>query len=103
MQIRNLGYDIIYTPQIQIRHLKAPVGGFRQPPTFPWDGDPVSPKPSPQVYYSKLKHFTSQQLKAYQWTLFFKIWKHQKFSNPFRLRKRFLKRWNASVYWAERL
>lgn len=31
MQVRNAGFDVIYAPQIQILHLKAPVGGFRKP------------------------------------------------------------------------
>ena len=30
MQLRNVGCDIIYHPDLEILHLKAPVGGFRK-------------------------------------------------------------------------
>jgi GT2 family glycosyltransferase len=29
MQLRNQGHDVLYLPEPQILHLKAPMGGFR--------------------------------------------------------------------------
>ena len=66
MQIRNLGYDILYCPDNNMLHLKAPIGGFRHKFTFPWDYEEISPKPSPQVMYNRRKNSTVQQLKGYK-------------------------------------
>ena len=103
MQIRNLGYDIIYAPQIQILHLKAPIGGFRSLPTFPWNEDRILPKPAPQILYHRIKNTTEKQLKGYKWVLFIKYYFKQRIKNPFSYISYFKKAWNKSIHWAKKL
>ena len=47
MQLRRSGVDVFYQPQIRLLHLKAPMGGFRQPIKKPWESGTIIPKPSP--------------------------------------------------------
>jgi GT2 family glycosyltransferase len=103
MQIRNAGYDVIYAPQIQIQHLKAPVGGFRKPHVFPWHAQRVQPKPSPQIMYFRKKNFTNRQVKGYKITLFFKYYLDQSIKNPFTYFNYFKKAWKLSLYWSNLL
>jgi GT2 family glycosyltransferase len=103
VQIRNLGYDVIYAPHIQILHLKAPIGGFRSLPTFPWNEDKVLPKPAPQILYHRIKNTTTQQLRGYKWVLFLKYYFRQQIKNPFSYISYFKKAWNKSDYWAKKL
>ncbi|MAP79604.1 MAG: glycosyl transferase [Aequorivita sp.] len=103
MQLRNLGFDIIYFPNIKIEHLKAPIGGFRAKFKQPWERSSIQPKPSPTVMYNKLKNYTTQQLLGYKTVLFFKYYKVQNIKNPISYFKLFRKRWAQSMYWAKRL
>ncbi|WP_299213143.1 glycosyltransferase family A protein [uncultured Dokdonia sp.] len=103
MQIRNLGYDVIYAPHIQILHLKAPIGGFRSLPTFPWEEDAILPKPAPQILFHRTKNTTKAQLKGYKWMLFFKYYSHQPIKNPFSYISYFKKAWKNSTHWAKKL
>lgn len=103
MQIRNAGYDVIYAPQIQIVHLKAPVGGFRKPHIFPWASDAVQPKPSPQIMYHRTKNYSKEQLLGYKMVLFFKFYKSQSIKNPFVYFLHYRKMWIASLTWAKTL
>lgn len=103
MQIRNAGYDIIYAPEIQVRHLKAPIGGFRSKFKFAWNEDPVQPKPSPQVMYFRLKCYSNQQLLGYKIVLAFKVFRRSKFINPWRFYKKFRKQWESSKCYAKQL
>lgn len=103
MQIRNLGYDVIYAPHIQILHLKAPIGGFRSLPTFPWDQDEILPKPSPQILFHRIKNTTKAQVKGYKWKLFFKYYRNQQIKNPFSYISYFKKAWKNSTHWAQKL
>jgi len=103
MQIRNKGFDIIYTPQIQILHLKAPVGGFRKPVTFKWDMEEVKPKPSPQIMYFRKKNFTFRQVKGYKLIQLFKRYHQSNIKNPFKFFKKFKKAWNLSESYASNL
>ena len=103
MQIRNEGYDIIYAPEIQVRHLKAPTGGFRSKFRFPWHDDPVQPKPSPQVMYFRLKCYSNQQLLGYKIVLAIKMFRRSKFINPWRFYRKFKKQWESSKYYAKQL
>jgi GT2 family glycosyltransferase len=43
LQLRNCGANIIYFPEIQILHLKAPIGGFRIKPVWRWQNSSVQP------------------------------------------------------------
>lgn len=103
MQLRNLGTDILYAPQIQIKHLKAPIGGFRTSFSFPWIQDEILPKPSPQIMYHRIKNTTAQQLMGYKWVLFFKYYRQQPIKNPLSYVNYFKKAWNSSVLWSQKL
>ncbi|MFE3871878.1 glycosyltransferase family 2 protein [Flavobacterium sp. ZS1P70] len=103
MQLRNKGYDVLYLPEPEIIHLKAPIGGFRTKPGLLWKNDNIQPKPSPTVMLYIISHNSQEQLKGYKTTLFFKFYKHQNIKNPFRYFKMFQKQWNQSVFWANQL
>ena len=103
MQLRNKGVDIIYLPEPEILHLKAPVGGFRTKPVLRWSKELIQPKPSPTVMLYKIKHDTKQQIQGYKAVLFFKYYKVQKIKNPFRYYEMFQKQWKQSVFWATEL
>ena len=103
MQLRQAGYDVLYAPQIQLKHLKAPVGGFRQPHVFPWQEDAIQPKPSPQIMYHRQKNYTEKQLLGYKLVLFLKAFKSAKTINPFGFYKSASARWEASKKWAAKL
>lgn len=103
MKIRNKGTDVIFYPNSDIIHLKAPVGGFRVDLKLPWENDDVQPKPSPTVMAHKLKHLTKEQLLGYKTILFFKYYPLQKTKNPFSYLKKFKKEWKQSVFWANTL
>lgn len=103
MQLRNQGHDVLYLPEPEILHLKAPLGGFRTKPVLEWQKDPIQPKPSPTVMLYIISHNTKEQLKGYKTTLFFKFYKHQNIKNPYNYFKMFQKQWNQSVLWANQL
>ncbi len=100
MQIRNNGGDVIFIPDIKIKHLKAPIGGYRTKLTQPWDNDVIKPKPSPTIVLLYRKHFTDCQLKGYKMLLFIKHYKSQSIKNPFRYIKHLKKQWNKSIDWS---
>jgi GT2 family glycosyltransferase len=103
MQLRNSGQDILYLPEPEISHLKAPVGGFRTKPLVQWQEDSIQPKPSPTIMLFKILHNTSEQIRGYKTILFFKYYKLQGIRNPFRYYSRFQKEWKKSVFWANKL
>lgn len=103
MQLRNKGHDVLYLPEPQIVHLKAPVGGFRTKPKLAWNDEKLLPKPSPTVMLYKLLYQTEKQLKGYKTVSFFKFYKHQPIRNPFGYYKNFQARWAVSVFWAQKL
>jgi glycosyltransferase involved in cell wall biosynthesis len=103
MQLRNQGHDVLYLPEPEIVHLKAPIGGFRTKPALQWQKDPIQPKPSPTVMLYIISHNTKEQFKGYKTTLFFKFYKHQNIKNPYNYFKMFQKQWKQSVFWANQL
>jgi GT2 family glycosyltransferase len=103
MQLRNQGYDVLYLPEPEILHLKAPIGGFRTKPALQWQKNPIQPKPSPTVMLYIISHNTKEQLKGYKTTLFFKFYKHQDIKNPYNYFKMFQKQWDQSLFWANQL
>jgi GT2 family glycosyltransferase len=103
MQLRNLGYDVLYLPEPEILHLKAPVGGFRTQPVLQWHQDSVQPKPSPTIMLYQILHNTKAQTNSYKTILFFKYYRHQKIKNPIRYYFYFQKQWKKSVFWANEL
>ena len=103
MQLRNQGNDVLYLPDPEILHLKSPIGGFRTKPKLLWQDEIIQPKPSPTVMLYLLTNNTSEQLRGYKTTLFFKYYKHQKYRNPYQYFIYFQKQWNQSVFWANQL
>lgn len=103
MQLRNQGHDVLYLPEPEIFHLKAPIGGFRTKPVLLWHKDGIQPKPSPTVMLYIILHNSKEQIKGYKTTLFFKFYKSQNIQNPYRYFKMFQKQWNQSVFWANQL
>ncbi len=103
MQLRGLGVDVIYVPDIKILHLSAPTGGFRTKFEHPWKSEALQPKPSPTVFFNRKKNTTERQLLGYKTTLFLKFYKDQEIKNPLKYLKTFKKQWNLSVSWANQL
>ena len=103
MQLRNSGHDVLYLPEPEILHLKAPVGGFRTQPVLRWQNDSIQPKPSPTVMLYNLLHNSSEQTNSYKTTLFFKYYRLQSIKNPVRYYVHFQKQWQRSVFWANEL
>ncbi len=103
MQLRNQGFDIIYSPKPEIVHLKAPIGGFREKQILAWANDLVQPKPSPTVMLYNLLNITKQQLKGYKTTLFLKYYRVQKIKNPIKYYNNYIIQWDKSLYWANKL
>jgi glycosyltransferase involved in cell wall biosynthesis len=103
MQLRNTGTDVLYLPEPEILHLKAPVGGFRTKPVLQWQNDGIQPKPSPTIMLYKILHTTVEQRLGYKTILFFKYYQHQNIKNPFRYYNQFQKQWRQSIFWANEL
>ncbi|NQY05908.1 MAG: glycosyltransferase family 2 protein [Flavobacteriaceae bacterium] len=98
MQLRNEGVDIIYLPQPEILHLKAPIGGFRFNHVKPWDKEEIEPKPTPtMLLYYKL-HYTEEQIRGNK-TLYLS---KRIAKSPASLLK-IIKQWKLSDYWATKL
>ena len=103
MQIRNIGEDVLFDANIEITHLKAPIGGFRIKMKQIWDDALVQPKPSPTISLFNIKYLTDFQLFGYKLMLFLTYYKTQELKNPFLYFKRFRDQWKSSMYWANQL
>jgi len=103
MQLRNKGCDVLYLPEPEILHLKAPMGGFRTKPVLQWQNDSVQPKPSPTIMLYQLLHHSEAQRNSYKTTLFFKYYRLQTIKNPFNYYIHFQRQWKRSVFWANEL
>jgi glycosyltransferase involved in cell wall biosynthesis len=103
MQLRNEGIDIVYFPNPEIIHLKAPIGGFRTKPVLAWQNDTIQPKPSPTVMLYKLLHLSKEQICGYKTILFFKYYRVQPIKNPVKYFLVFQREWRKSLYWANKL
>lgn len=103
MQLRNKGIDVLYIPQPEILHLKAPIGGFRTKPVLEWQNDIIQPKPSPTAMLYKILHLTQEEINGYKTILFIKFYKSQSIKNPIRYFLNFKKQWKQSLYWANQL
>ncbi|MDT0645304.1 glycosyltransferase family A protein [Zunongwangia sp. F260] len=101
MQLRNAGCDIIYHPELEILHLKAPRGGFREIRSAPWEED--QPKPSPTLMVYASKYYTHEQLRGFKNELFLRYYFKQEINNPFNYLKMMRKRWGKSEEWADKL
>ena len=103
MQLRNQGIDVVYIPQPQILHIKAPIGGFRTKSILTWHKEKIPPKPSPTVMLYKLLHCTKSQLLGYKTLLIIKFYTRQSIKNPLLYYKQFKKQWKISSKWANYL
>ena len=103
MQLRNLGVDVIYIPEIKISHLKAPIGGFRSTYKPSWIDGEIQPKPSPTVMLNRLNNSSKHQLLGYKTLLLIKYYFAQTIKNPMRYYKQFTRQWNQSVFLANEL
>ena len=103
LQLRKIGVDVIYFPDLNIVHLKAPMGGFRTQPVLQWHTEAIQPKPSPTIMYVKQNHDTQEQILGYKTVLFLKFYKMQNSRNPFIYLRKMKKQWDRSVFWANQL
>jgi len=103
MQLRNVGCDIIYHPEIEILHLKAPMGGFREKPVLAWEHEQPLPKPSPTLMAFALKFYSPQQIKGFKTSLILKYYNKQDIKNPITYIHEMRKRWKKSEEWARKL
>lgn len=103
LQLRKIGVDVICFPNLNIVHLKAPMGGFRTKPVLQWQEEAIQPKPSPTIMYVKQKHYTQEQILGYKTVLFLKFYKLQNSINPFVYLRKIKKQWDRSVFWANQL
>ena len=103
MQLRNKGIDVLYSPEPEILHLKAPIGGFRTKPVLPWQNDIIQPKPSPTAMLYKVLHLNKEEINGYKTILFIKFYKLQSIKNPILYFLNFRKQWKQSEYWANQL
>lgn len=103
MQLRNMGCDFFYHPEIEIEHLKAPKGGFRTSTVLEWERERPAPKPSPTLMVYALRHYTPQQLRGFKVSLFIRYYNKQYDFNPFSYVREMRKRWRQSEIWADRL
>lgn len=104
MQLRNAGCDIIYHPDLQLKHLKSQRGGLRHHSYSSSNQKPdFGPKPSPTLMAYSLKFYSEKQLKGYKVSLFLKYYSRQSIKNPFRYIKSMKMRWIESIIKAEEL
>lgn len=101
MQLRLAGCDIIYHPGIEILHLKAPRGGFREEIVQPWEKD--EPKPSPTLMAFMKKYYSPEQLRGYKVELFLRFYNKQKVKNPKKYLKLMRIRWKRCEEWTYQL
>lgn len=101
MQLRKAGCDIIYHPDLEILHLKAPVGGFREVKLQPWEEE--QPKPSPTLMAYIKKNYTEEQIKGYKTELFLRFYRKQGIKNPWSYLRSMRVRWRKSEKWAEKV
>ncbi|MAG88406.1 MAG: glycosyl transferase [Zunongwangia sp.] len=95
-QLRNSGIDIVYLPNIEILHLKAPMGGFRQQMKNGWEEGALQPKPSPTFMSYLKKNYNDFQILGYKTVLWLKYYKKQQIKNPFDYNREMEKRWRLS-------
>ncbi|WP_026839455.1 glycosyltransferase family 2 protein [Gillisia sp. JM1] len=103
MQLRNIGCDIIYHPETEIKHLKAPMGGFREKPILAWEQKRPLPKPSPTLMAFALRYYTKEQITGFKTSLYLKYYNKQSVKNPFSYIRKMNKCWNKSEKWAMKL
>lgn len=103
MKLRNSGCDIIYHPNLELLHLKAPVGGFRKKPVLDWEKEDPQPKPSPTIMMLANRYYTPMQMKGFKISLFLKFYKGNERTNPIVFIRNMKDKWEKSQAWAAKL
>lgn len=96
LQLRSIGCDIIYHPNLKITHLKAAHGGFRDTLKDRWDSSKLEPKPSPTMMWLAKKYYSIEMIRGYKVSLFLKFYKKQKIRNPYKYIETMRARWDLS-------
>lgn len=92
-QLRNNGVDIIYHPELKIKHLKLNSGGFRQVLV---QSDLDGPKPSVSMMLLIQKHYSIYMKRGYKISMFLKYYRRQSIKNPWKYLKSMKRRWQIS-------
>ncbi|OEK08859.1 hypothetical protein A8C32_00860 [Flavivirga aquatica] len=103
MQLRTLGEDVIFYSKVKIKHLKAPIGGYRTKFKQLWAEEAIQPKPSPTIQLLNQTYFTKKQIKGYKMVLFFRLFKSNFIFSPFKQIACFKKQWEQSLHWSTKL
>lgn len=103
LQLRSNGADVIYHPDIEILHLKAERGGFRENSPAPWLHQGLEPKPSPTMMLLIKTHYNRWMLQGYKISLFIKYYPKQAIKNPIRYLRIMKRKWQLSEEWALKL
>ena len=96
MQLRKIGCDIVYHPELKFIHLKAERGGFRTEGINEWKDQKIEPKPSPTMMFLVRKYYTDTMMKGYKTSLFLKFYRKQAIKNPFCYFEMMQNRWKSS-------
>jgi hypothetical protein len=103
VRLRLAGAGVLYAPGEPVLHLKAPAGGFRQPFPHPWSADPVAPRPSPVLLYSRRKHHPRAMRDGYRlYYMLKRLGGKPLRAWPAELRT-VLREWESSEQWAGRI
>lgn len=103
VRLRLHGASILFDAAEPVLHLKAPDGGLRHPLPLPWEAEPVAPRPSPMVLYSRRKHLTPEMRDGYR--LYYSL-KRLGGAPPWRWPadlRRMRRQWERSEHWAGQL
>lgn len=100
MQIRKTGEDVIYSPKVDIVHLKAKIGGFRVKQPLLWGNEKIQPVPSPTLMALYKKHYNSYQLLGAKFVFFMKSYKKNLSKNPLKFIRNLNEKWGKSEYWS---
>jgi glycosyltransferase involved in cell wall biosynthesis len=101
--LRLAGAAVLYAPGKPVLHLQAPAGGFREPFRHPWSDDPVPPRPSPTVLYSRRKHHISSMQEGYRVYYALKRLSGKPLHTWPRELRSIARHWERAVFWAGRM
>ena len=103
IRLRLAGAGVLYAPGEPVLHLKLPAGGFRHPAPLPWSDDPIPPRPSPPVLYSRRKHHPQAMQDGYR--LYYAL--KRLGGKPLRAwpaeLRRMRREWERAEWWAGRM
>lgn len=104
LRLRLAGAEVLYAPGEPVLHLKAPAGGFRERTgSLPWSGDPVPPRPSPPVLYSRRKHHTPPMQNGYRLYYSLKRLARAPWTSRLRELRDLSRQWERAAWWADRM